>query len=332
MRRASDQLSQEGPPSRWSVWSGRLGALYTGSAVLFWPITDFVTRLFVALAFFRSGIVKVGDWELSVFLAKEEYPVSWMSAEAAAATGLAIELIGPLLLVLGLMTRPAAVAMALLTIVSQTVYIPTTTNLMLIAMLVWYVVNGPAALSVDAWWVRLSAIRKFRLAKALIALGRFSHAYLSPLVVLMMRVWLGVALLALADLFEPPIWLATWLPISSFSGLPDWVAIGFALLLITGTAASPVSYALVFIVAAFMVVGVHPDVTFYPVLLLGVYEARGAGPLSIDNAIEKWMARRSEGQAHAKIDLDDPDIWLATLKDWVAGGRLIAGKARARWG
>ena len=329
MRQEGASISAKDQPGALGVWSRRLGKLYSGSAVLFWPITDAAMRLFIALHFLRSGLVKAGNWDTAVLLATEEYPVDWMTPEAAAATGLGIELVAPVLLFLGLFTRPAAAALAILTIVAQAVYIPTTTNLMLIAMLVWYVAAGAAAISLDALWV--SKVRKAvgTRGAAIVHMGRAVRYHVGPYLVLALRVWLGGALLALAGMFEPPIALATWLPITSFSGLPPWLAIVFAALLITGTAASPVSYALTFVIAAFMISGAHPDVTFYPVLLLGLYEARGAGPLSVDRAVERWFKGRF-GTGETTPCPDDPEVWLATLRQWWTGGREFAGKALRR--
>ena len=41
------------------------------------------------------------------------------------------------------------------------------------------------------------------------------------------------------------------------------------------------------VVAAFMISGVHPSVTLYPVPLLGLYDARGADVLSVDQSVER---------------------------------------------
>ena len=324
------QAAQSGDAAHPRKWLVRLERLYSGSVVVFWPFTDLATRVFVALPYLKSGIVKAADWDKALLLASEEYPVSWMAANPAAATGLAIELIAPALLLLGLFTRPAAMMLAALTIVAQLVYIPTTTNLMLIAMLVWFVANGPAAISLDAIWTRKTALAQTRPVAAMIRIGAILRRRIAPLVILAMRVWLGISLLALAEIFEPSVMLATWLPTTSFSGLPGWIAVLFAVLLISGTAASPVSYALVLVVAAFMIAGVHPDVTFYPVLLLGVYEARGAGPLSVDGAFGRFLRNRF-GSSHGRaLCPDDPEVWLATLKDWRRGGKDIAGSLLAR--
>ncbi len=267
---------------RWAKW-------YAGSSELFWPITDITIRLFVAQAFLRSGLVKAADWDKAVYLAANEYPVDWMQPVAAASVGLGIELIGPLLLLIGLFTRPAALAMAGLTVVSQAIYIPTTTNLMLIAMLIWYVVSGPAGFSLDR--VLASGFKQsaLPLARPAILAGEWLRDRFAPVLMTAARVWLAVTLLAHANVFEPSIGLATWLPITVFSGTPGWLAILFAVLFLTGFAAGLVSYALVIVIGFTMVNGAHPDVTFYPFLLFGIYEARGAGALSIDAMIGRWM-------------------------------------------
>lgn len=314
-------------PARQATVMRRLARIYSGTTVVFWPFTDLAMRFFVALPFLRSGMIKAGDWDTALLLATEEYPVGWLAPQYAAALGLTIELIAPMLLIFGLLTRPAAFAMATLTIVAQAVYIPTTTNLMLIAMLFWYVVFGPAAISLDHWWVSRRNRLQNKLATHLIEAGQWSRRHIAPLLMVAMRIWLGVALLALAGLFEPSIALATWLPITSFTGLPDWVAILFAVLLFTGTAASPVSYILTFVIAAFMIAGVHPDVTFYPVLLLGLYDARGAGPFSVDMAVEAWISRKFPAATGSTID---PDDWLGTLREWRDDARAYFDKRRAR--
>ena len=313
------EIAEEGPAGdgRSTLWR-KLARIYVGTTVVAWPFTDLAMRFFVALPFLRSGYLKASDWQTAVNLATYEYPVSWMAPQSAAATGLAIELVAPLLLLFGFLTRPAAFAMAALTIISQVVYVPTTTNLMLIAMLLWYVLYGPASISIDYYWTRKSGLAKSPIINRLVAIGNWSHEHMPGLFLLVMRVWLGVSLLALAGEFEPSIALATWLPSTSFFGLPYWVAILFAALLLTGTAASPVSYTLTFVVAAFMISGVHPSVTLYPVLLLGLYDSRGAGALSVDQFVELLLAKRFPSLNEDDVDQDD---WVGTLREWWNGTR-----------
>lgn len=269
---------------RWAKW-------YAGGAELFWPFTDLAIRFFVAMWFLRSGLVKVADWDTAVYLATNEYPVGWMEPAQSAALGLGIEIVGPILLIAGFFTRPAALAMAALTFVSQAVYVPTTSNLMVAAILIWYLVAGPAAISIDR--VLASGLKQsaLPLARPVIVAGEWVRDTISPTVMLLTRIWLAVALFAFAGLFEPSIAIATWLPISIFSGMPDWLAVIFGMFLLVGFAASVVSYVLVIVIGLTMIAGAHPSVTLFPFLLLAIYEARGAGALSMDQAIGAWMEK-----------------------------------------
>lgn len=267
---------------RWAKW-------YLGSAELFWPFTEVAIRFFIALHFLRSGLVKALDWDTALYLAANEYPVSWMEPVTAASLGLAIELVGPVLFLIGLFTRPAALAMAALTLVSQAVYIPTTTNLVISAMLIWYLFHGPGAFSIDralALGMKQSALP---LARPTILAWEWSREHLAPVVMLGLRVWLGVALLAHAGIIEPPVAVMTWLPTTIFSGFPVWLALVSAAMLFIGFAAGPLSYAVFLLIGFFMIAGAHPNVTFFPFLFLAIYEAKGAGALSVDRAILAWM-------------------------------------------
>ncbi|KWV93214.1 FAD-dependent oxidoreductase [Erythrobacter sp. YT30] len=284
---------------RWTKW-------YAGGTELFWPFTDITIRFFVALWFLRSGLVKAADWETAVYLAANEYPVSWMSAHNAAATGLAIELIAPLLLIAGLFTRPAALAMAALTIISQAVYIPTTTNLIVSAILIWYVIHGPAAFSIDRALASGFKNSALPLARPVVAAGEWLRDNAAPALLAIIRIWLGVTLLAYADVIEPPISVQTWLPMTVFWGFPDWLALITAVLFIAGIGAGIVSYLLFFLIGFFMIAGAHPNITFFPFLLLAIYEAKGAGFLSVDRAIWGWLERNI---LFDRDYADIPDSW-----------------------
>lgn len=299
---------------RWTKW-------YLDGTETFWPITDAVIRFFIGMWFLRSGLVKFADWETALFLAANEYPVSWMSPQTAALTGVAIELVGPILLIAGFMTRPAALAMAALTIVSQAVYVPTTTNLIVSAMLLWYVVAGPAALSIDriiAPGLKASALP---LARPAVIASEWSRMHAAPILMALIRVWLGFTLLVYAGVIEPPVAIQTWLPTTIFSGFPDWLALVTAAFFFTGFGAVIVSYALFFLIAAFMIADAHPNVTLFPFLFLALYEARGAGVLSVDRAILHWMERNI---LFDRDYADIPDHWPHVVVVGAGFGGLAA--------
>ncbi len=74
-------------------------------------IFGLILRCYVGLQFFKSGLVKVQHWEGTLDLFRDEYHVPLLSPELAAVFGAAGELSLPLLLFVGLLSRPAALGL-----------------------------------------------------------------------------------------------------------------------------------------------------------------------------------------------------------------------------
>jgi len=68
-------------------------------------------RLFVGWQFFKAGMTKIQDWDTTVFLFTDEYSVPVLPPELAAWAGTLGELALPVLLFLGLLSRPAALGL-----------------------------------------------------------------------------------------------------------------------------------------------------------------------------------------------------------------------------
>ncbi|WP_428086990.1 DoxX family protein [Candidatus Thioglobus sp.] len=87
-------------------------------------------RLYVADAFFRAGLTKLGSWDSQMpflsssaqYLFENEYQVPIIPWELAAYLGTAAELILPILLVLGLATRLMAVKLFMFNIIAVISY------------------------------------------------------------------------------------------------------------------------------------------------------------------------------------------------------------------
>jgi putative oxidoreductase len=75
------------------------------------PLALLAARLYVARVFFLSGLTKLRDWDITLALFTDEYKVPWLSPDVAAALGTAGELALPVLLVLGLGGRFAALGL-----------------------------------------------------------------------------------------------------------------------------------------------------------------------------------------------------------------------------
>ncbi len=94
----------------WSRLSRGLAALQPAAALL--------ARYYLAQVFFLSGLTKIRDWEITLALFEDEYQVPWLSPALAATLGTAGELLLPVLLLLGLGGRFAALGLSVVNAVA----------------------------------------------------------------------------------------------------------------------------------------------------------------------------------------------------------------------
>jgi putative oxidoreductase len=76
------------------------------------PVVSLFGRLYVAQAFFLSGLTKLRDWDTTLALFSDEYHVPLLPPDLAAVMGTCGELGLPVLLVLGLGGRFAALGLS----------------------------------------------------------------------------------------------------------------------------------------------------------------------------------------------------------------------------
>ncbi|MGA3157130.1 MAG: DoxX family protein [Steroidobacteraceae bacterium] len=121
-------------------------------------------RAAIATVFWNSGTTKLASWDTTLELFSDEYKVPLLSPEVAATLAASIELSMPVLLVLGLCTRGAALVLLGMTSFIEIFVYPQAwpTHIQWAAMLLVLLCRGPGALSLDAllarWW-RLSPVR-----------------------------------------------------------------------------------------------------------------------------------------------------------------------------
>jgi len=114
-------------------------------------VPAFVLRLGVALAFWRSGNVKLASWDTTLLLFANEYRVPLLPPELAAYVATAVELTTPILLLLGLATRLGAAAMLGMTLVIQIFVYPENypDHLLWAGPLLFLILRGPGVISID---------------------------------------------------------------------------------------------------------------------------------------------------------------------------------------
>jgi len=82
------------------------------------PLAALAARIYVGQAFFLSGLTKIRDWETTLALFTDEYKVPLLPPALAAVMGTTRELVLPVLLVLGLGGRFAALGLFVVNIVA----------------------------------------------------------------------------------------------------------------------------------------------------------------------------------------------------------------------
>ena len=82
------------------------------------PLALLAARLYVAQAFFLSGLTKLRDWDTTLALFADEYKVPLLPPELAAALGTGGELVLPVLLAFGLAGRFAAAGLSVMNVVA----------------------------------------------------------------------------------------------------------------------------------------------------------------------------------------------------------------------
>lgn len=112
-------------------------------------------RLAVATVFWNSAMAKLANWESALYLFQEDYNVPLIPPEPAAYLAVSIELAAPVLLMLGLATRPVALVLLGMTTVIQVFVYPLAwpTHIQWAAMLLVLLTRGPGKLSID-WLIR----------------------------------------------------------------------------------------------------------------------------------------------------------------------------------
>src|SRR5580700_5425297 len=113
MRRRTDPVNSASPV----IAAPRSGLIGLIARVLAWlesvpySLLAIPARLAIAEVFWSSGQTKLANWDATLQLFEDEYKVPLLPPDLAAHVGAAIELSTPVLLVLGFLTRPAALVL-----------------------------------------------------------------------------------------------------------------------------------------------------------------------------------------------------------------------------
>lgn len=247
--------------------------------VTLYPVLDLVIRLWLAQAFWVSGVLKLAHWDTALTLATYEYPVPWLDPFTAAVLGVAIEVCGSMLLAFGLATRLAAIPLLILTLVIQFEYRALDQHLYWAALFGWYIVMGAGPIALDRLLAAGLASSALPWVKPLGRLYAMLTRYLGPLYQLGLRLWL-------ASLWFVPALAGRAFLVAVLGCASPLLALGLA------TRLAAIGAILALLGSGFM--GADPIQTidrFYQLLLLGLIALRGPGPIAVDAFLQRQLAR-----------------------------------------
>ncbi len=262
------------------------------------PLVDLLIRVTLAQVFFVSGVLKAANWDNALYLAANEYPVSWLNPVSAAWLGVLIELLGSVLFAAGLATRLAALALAALALVIQYNYQTLDTHLFWVALLFWFVVRGAGALSLDQLLARGLARTAVPFAAATLGLCTDATRWLAPLYALLLRLWLALAVLAAVAGFAiaasngGTMDVAALLPVTSAAAFAAPLPLICAALLALGCATRPAALLLMLAISTVRMLGAGVEAYPYWFMALALMALWGPGPLSLDALVERALRRR----------------------------------------
>ncbi len=254
-------------------------------------LVDLLIRLVLAQIFFTSAVLKLAGWDNALYLAANEYPVAWLDPVTAAWLGVAVEFFGSLLLVSGLATRLAAVALLALTVVIQLEYRALDSQMFWAVLLGWYIVRGAGALSLDRRLAKGLADSALPVAAKIVRLLASFSRIGDPLYRMFLRVWLGIAIALGALGIAPSGWNAL-LPLESAAGDHGVLAalVGGALLLV-GLATRVTAAGFIAAGVAGSMLG-EASVQVWWWLALALLALHGGGALACDAALVGILRRR----------------------------------------
>jgi putative oxidoreductase len=121
-----------------------------------YAVLALIIRAAIVAVFLDSALAHIADWNTTRYLFADEYKVPILAPDVAAYLAVGLELVAPVLLTLGLLSRLAAGALLCMTLVIEVFVYPQAwpTHIQWAAMLLVIVCRGPGLVSLDEAFYR----------------------------------------------------------------------------------------------------------------------------------------------------------------------------------
>jgi len=243
-------------------------------------ILDLATRIWVGQIFFvsgmlkiffMSGMMKIADMGVAVQLDADRHPLPGLEANAAAALGVGVDLLCPILLLFGLATRFAAVPLIATVALLQFNHVDSVDHYYWMALLGFLILRGPGAISLDNFIDPHAHTTALPFGSSLERFDAFARRFLLPVFELVVRVWLAWLLWRFAFRDGPAVLQAAGLILCALLGV--------------GLATRAVATMLVLLSVTFLANAPALGDPVTRLLLFAGFALYGAGALSLDHLV-----------------------------------------------
>jgi len=261
-----------------------------------WPTVDLLIRLWLARIFVVFGILELTHSQTAFGLAAYVHAVRFLSPLTAADIGASIEVLGPLFLAFGFMTRYAAVALLGLSLVIRLGGDPFDSQLFWVGLFGWYVVIGAGPISIDRLLRRGLANSALPAVPRIVRASEWTRVNLGPIYLSALRIWIALALIA-GDLLEPMRILSTsasissWLPLDVAARVSGSFGSFLGIFLLIGLGTRYVAVAIILTLFADTMTDPRMTDAVYLVMICWIAVLYGGGALSVDRLIATLLTK-----------------------------------------
>jgi NADH dehydrogenase/putative oxidoreductase len=273
-----------------------------------WPAVDLSIRLWLAKIFVVFGILELTNSQSAFGLAAYVHAIKFLSPLTAADVGVTIEVLGPVFLVLGFMTRYAAVTLLGLSLAIRFGGEHFDTQLFWAALFGWYAVVGAGPVSIDRLLRHGLANSALFAVPRIVRGSEWIRVNLGPIYVSGLRIWVALALIVAGVLSTTTTLsaitpISEWLPLDVASRVPAGLGLFLGALLLLGLGTRYAGVATIVVLFVDTIIDPRMTDAIYLLMICLIFVLHGGGTLSADRLISILLTKYIP-----QLDVRDPRL------------------------